>query len=171
MRGYMMKLGWQIHAPSWASGAYGMMNAQPRSSAVWLQVVRDGMNWEASGENSSDWSNYFYVVTWWNQVSENDFHNQVVQDIATSNVPVVAEVNAQMMPNWTNYGGRTNHYITIIGYDDNLGQYYYTDTCAHSTNCGSNYDGLVHTVPQSQMWSAITNIPVNQSTGDGGWVW
>jgi hypothetical protein len=168
-RGYMMKLAWQIKAPTWS--ASGMMNAQPKSSAVWLQVVRDALNWEASGENTSNWTNYIYVVVWYPGQGQTDFHNDVVGDIYTNNVPVVAEVNAQMMPNWTNNGGRTNHYITIIGYDDNAGIYYYTDTCGHSTGCGSKYDGGVRTASQTTVWNAITNIPYNQSTGDGGWIW
>lgn len=171
MRGYMMKLAWQIHAPSWSSGANGMMNAQPRSSAVWLQVVRDGLNWEASGENSSNWSNYFYVVQWWNQATHITLHNDIVSDLYDSNVPVVAEVNAQLMPNWTNLGGFTNHFITIVGYNDNNSTYQYTDTCAKLTGCGSNTTAGVNSATQNQLWNAIINIPVNQGTGDGGWVW
>lgn len=169
MRGYMMDLAWDIHAPTWS--ASGMMNAQSRANAVMLQVVRDGLNWEASGENSSNWQNYFYVVAWWNQYSKTTFHSDVVADIYYSHVPVIAEVNARLMPNWPNTGGLTRHYITIIGYNDSNGTYQYTDTCANITGCGSNKNGGVTSVSQSQMWNAITSVPVDQSTGDGGWVW
>lgn len=169
MRGYMMKLAWRIKAPTWTST--GMMNAQPRSSAVMLQIVRDGLNWEASGENISTWSSYFYIVAWYPSLSESTFHSDVVADTWGSNVPVVAEVNSQLMPNWPHNGELTRHFITIIGYDDVNSRYFYTDTCASSTNCGSLYDGGVSFVSRSTLWTAITNVPYNQSTGDGGWVW
>jgi hypothetical protein len=43
-------------------------------------------------------------------------------------VPVVAEVNALLMPNWPSAPGRVNHFIIIISYDNNAGTYKYTDT-------------------------------------------
>jgi len=52
---------------------------------------------------------------------------------------------------------------------------YYLDTCGQVTGCGSKTNAGVQMVPQSQLWAAITSIPVNKSTaynaGDGGWVW
>lgn len=169
MRGYLAHLAWQIRAPGWVT-TNGMMGVSP-SVGVMLQTERDALNWEASGESSTNWSTYFYVVSWWNQQTETSFHTYVTDDIATSNVPLVVEVNAHLMPNWANNGLHTNHYITIIGYNDNLGKYYYTDTCGSTTHCGSNNDGGIQSAPQTTVWNAITNIPVNQSTGDGGWVW
>lgn len=174
MRGYMTYLAWDTQWPGWPHR--GMMdNSTYPSYGVTLYGMQDGLNWEASGRNTSTWSNYFYAIQWWNSASASTLHSDIVTDIYTSNVPVVAEVNAQLMPNWVNHGGNTHHFITIVGYDNTQGIYYYTDTCAQSTTCGSLHDGTINTVSQSTMWSAITSIPVNQSTapsaGDGGWVW
>src|SRR5260221_14779551 len=73
---------------------------------------------------------------------------------------------------WAPQGKTIIHFITVVGYDDAKGIYYYTDTCGHSTDCGSLSDGGVHTVPQGQLWAAISAVPVNTSTaynaGDGG---
>ena len=102
----------------------------------------------------------------------------MVSDVYSSNVPVVAEVNANMLPNWQRTG-MNRHYITILGYDDNQGIYYYTDTCGKSTHCGDQThgsDGGLHTATQTQMWNAIYNIPPtpvpgDPTQGDGGYIW
>ena len=184
MRGYMTDVAWQIQWPGWAH--VGMMDDHNPSYGTTLYGMQDALNWEASGENTSDWANYFYIITWWNQSSAQQFHTDVQNDVALSYVPVVAEVDALDLPNWkwNNTGvqkpSHVYHYITIIGYDDNAGIYYYTDTCGKSTTCNvsdstASSDGGIQTAPQSVMWQAITAVPVNQSTdpayGDGGWVW
>lgn len=173
-RGYMTYLAWQINIPN--STQIGIMDYQHYPSAgVTLQGMNAALNREASGRNTSTYQNYFYVVAWRDQHdSASTFHNDVVSDIYSSHVPVVAEVNAAMMPNWQEAGLNINHAITIIGYDDTSGYYFYTDTCGHSTQCNQTShgtDGQVKTVSQSILWSAIRNITVNQSTGDGGWIW
>jgi hypothetical protein len=148
------------HDPSWGMTLYG---------------IRDGLNWEASNHDPRTWHTYFYTLVWWNQSSAAQFHQQVQDDIANAHVPVVAEVAARLLPNWAPHGKPINHFITVVGYDDTKGIYYYTDTCGNSTDCGSLSDGGVHTVSQAQLWAAITAIPVNTSTafnaGDGGYVW
>ncbi len=181
MRGYITNVAWHIQWPGWSHP--GMMDDHYQSYGATLYGLQDGMNWEASGENPSDWSNYFYTIVWWNQSNENTFHQDVVNDISVNFVPVVAEVEALDLPNWKWTSNnikpqQEKHFITIIGYDDTVGIYYYTDTCAASTTCnfsGSGKDGTILQASQSQMWQAITDVPVNQSTdpsaGDGGWVW
>lgn len=56
MRGYMVHLAFQIETPTWA--VPGMLPQSYFQSGVkggaTLQVVRDALNWEASGENSSN---------------------------------------------------------------------------------------------------------------------
>ncbi len=147
-----------------------------------LYGMQGALNWEASGENTSTWLNYFYVIVW-NNVPEKStdqatFHSRVVDDIYNSSVPVVAEVNANMLPNWQRTG-MNRHYITILGYDDTQGIYYYTDTCGASTNCNSSghgTDGQLKSVDQTTMWNAIYNIPPtpvpgDPTQGDGGYIW
>lgn len=177
MRGYMTYLAWQTQIPGYSHPGL-MDNSTYKSWGTTLYGMRDGLNWEASG-HASNWLSYFYAIQW-NNTTSDVLLSDVVTDINNSHVPVVAEVDAQQLPNWTNKnnGTTTNHFITIIGYDNNQGIYYYTDTCGKSTNCGDQNkgsDGGVRTVPQWQMWNAITSIPLNTSTapnaGDGGWVW
>ena len=172
-RAYLLYLAWYATAPGWPHP--GMMDTHDPSYGVTLYTMRDALNWEASGEDPSDWVSYFYTLTWWNQSSAETFHTQVRDDIVSAGVPVVAEVSARLLPNWSPTGNAINHFVTIVGYDDTRGVYIYTDTCGHSTGCGSLTDGGAHTVSQAQMWAAITAIPVNTSTaydaGDGGYVW
>ncbi len=175
-RGYMLYLAWQIQPPGWNSS--GMMDtAHYPSFGTTLQSLRDGLNWEISGHDQTNWANQYYTLTWWGNEGSSTptqtpqtLHANVVADVYFNSVPVIAEVNARMLPTWTS-GSRINHFVTIVGYNDSNGTYYYTDTCANSTSCGSLSDGGVHTVSQAQMWNAITNIPVSHSLGDGGWVW
>lgn len=52
-RSFIMHIGWQIKAPSW-SGNPGMMDSTVFPSyGVTQYRVRDALNWEASGQNSS----------------------------------------------------------------------------------------------------------------------
>lgn len=172
-RSYTLHLAWGIRAPGWPRA--GMMDTHNPSFGVTLYGMRDALNWEASGEDAADWRHYFYVNEWWDENTPETLHLEIEADIALSSKPVIAEVDARFLPNWPDPGEQKNHYITIIGYDNATGQYAYTDTCGHSTGCGSRRDGGINYIPYSQLWLAITAIPVNHSTdphaGDGGWVW
>lgn len=180
MRAYMTYLAWQTEWPLDLHA--GMMDHSTYPTlGTSLYGMQNGLNWEASGRNPNDFSNYFYVIQWNGNVSGSNpvpastFLGDIESDTYFNNVPVVAEVNAQMMRNWNNDGGETYHFITIIGYDNNAGKYFYTDTCANSTGCGSKYDGNVQWDYQSDVYNAMINIPENQSSdphhGDGGYVW
>lgn len=155
------------------------------SNGVTQYDVVDALNWEASGENVNGWQNYFYTIQWDDPgVTAAMLNSDIVSDIGSNGVPVQAEVNLQLLKNGTGQG-LTKHQIAIIGYDNNAGTYTYVDTCAYTTHCNSsstnqtynpvNGDNRVFTVPQAQMWLAITNITPNKSPlpqyGDGGWVW
>ncbi len=172
-RAYLLSLAWEALIPGWPHA--GLMDTHDPSFGVTLYGMRDGLNWEASNHDTGAWHTYFYTLVWWNQSSAGQFHLQVQDDIANAHVPVVAEVRARLLPNWAPQGNTINHFITVVGYDDIKGIYYYTDTCGHSTGCGSLYDAGVQTVPQAQLWAAISAIPVNTGTdstaGDGGYVW
>ena len=180
-RAYMTQLAWQIQWPGWLHPGMQDQTIYP-SAGTTLYGMQGGLNWEASGENPNTWLNYFYVIVWNNaqeQPSDQaNFHSRVVSDIASSSVPVVAEVNANMLPNWQRTG-MNRHYITILGYDDTAGTYTYTDTCGKSTNCGDQThgsDGGLHTADQTTLWKAIQNIPPtpfpnDPAQGDGGYIW
>jgi hypothetical protein len=183
-RSYMMYLAWLSDpAGEWAPGYTGVMSSTSYPSiGAYLQWQRDVANWEASGENPSTWSNFFYTINWHYDSQNNktggqqaDLLTDVENDLWYSHVPVMAEVNAELMPNWTNNNGRINHAITIIGYDNSQSIYYYTDTFGsgngRGTGCGANYQQRVYTIDQYKMWAAIDSVPVNPSTGDGGWIW
>lgn len=178
MRAYMAYLAWQIGWPSNANpnlGHRGMMDdSWYPSYGTTLYGMVDALNWEETNQTTL---NGFYALQWYTSASQSVLDDDVVSDTYGSGVPVVAEVDADYLPNWYD-PGTVYHFITIIGYDNNAGIYYYTDTCGRSTNCNwTKYatDGAVHTIPQSQMWQAITAVTLNKGTepweGDGGWVW
>jgi hypothetical protein len=171
-RAYIAYLAWRAQVPGLPHA--GMMDTHNPSVGVTLYAMRDALNWEASG-HAAAWRSYFYTITAWNQSSATDFHHKVADDIATTHVPVVAEVDTTLLPNWSPQLGHIKHFITVVGYDDTTGVYYYTDSCGKSTGCGSNSDGGLLSIPQAQLWQAITAVPVNTShsydAGDGGYVW
>lgn len=169
LRGYTVDLAWNIKAPNWSTA--GLMQG---GTGTGTAEMVDGLNWEASGENTSTWQNYYYTeVAHGNSTS---FHNDVVFDIGTNSVPVVPVLNANAgLPNWDPNGGPTGHYITIVGYNDTTGEYAYLDTCGWSTDCNpwgsgnpsdpsSNWDGGVHVTSQSNVWNAVNNW-------GGYWTW
>ncbi len=165
-RGYMVRLAWKI-SPLNANGSrawtYDGLMQHSNSTLDWRMA--EGLNWEISGHNQSSWRNYFYVVAPSSQGS-NYLHSDIVSDIAVSHVPVVVLLNARAgLPNWPS-GGMTQHYITIIGYNDDAGQYAYVDTCGKSTGCNSyslNLDGHVQVLNQSSLWNAVASY--------GDWIW
>lgn len=180
-RAYMMYLAWLSNpGGEWGTGvSTGVMDSNNYPSlGAWLQWMQDVLNWEASGHNSSDWTTFFYTVVWHYDSQKNttggtqaDLLSDVESYVGVSHVPVVAEVNAQMLTNWTNRNGRTNHAIAIIGYNNNTGMYTYVDTCGSKTGCGANSQQTTYTISQYGMWAAIDNVPYNPPTGDGGWIW
>jgi hypothetical protein len=147
-RGYMAELAWKIN-PGNQGGNLGLMQG---GTGTTDGRMRDGLNWEASGENLSDWKNYFYAIA---SGSAGVMHTDIESDIGSSNVPVVILANAALLPNWPSGTSSTNHYITIVGYNNNTGQYAYTDTCSHSTACGSKNDGGVNLASQSAIGNAM----------------
>ena len=172
-RAYTMELAWYVQPPTWQR--VGMMDAHNPSYGVTLYGMRDGLNWEASAHDTRGWQQYFYSIRWWNAATPATLLADVESDVGLSGKPVVAEVNAQFLPNWPALDRKKNHFITIVGYDNTTRQYTYTDTCGHSTGCGSNTDAGSHQISYAMLWQAITSLPVNQSddphAGDGGWVW
>jgi hypothetical protein len=172
-RSYTLHLAWEIRPPG--SSQAGIMDRHNPSYGVTLYGMRDALNWEASAENAGSWQRYFYTNEWWDENTPGTLHVQIETDIALSGKPIIAEVDARYLTNWPDPGEQKNHYITILGYDNATGTYAYTDTCGHTTGCGSKKDGGVNYIPYSQLWQAITAIPVNRSAdphaGDGGWIW
>jgi hypothetical protein len=172
-RAYVAYLAWQAALPG--APHPGMMDTHDPSTGVTLYGMRDALNWEASGQDTALWRTYFYTITWSDQSSADDFHHKVRDDLTNTHVPVVAEVSARLLPNWSPKGNTIYHFITIVGYDDAAGIYYYTDSCGASTGCGALSDGGLLKVSQAQLWAAITAVQVNTSdafdAGDGGFVW
>ena len=179
MRGYLAYLAWQMEAQGWTQP--GILE-QYAPGGTRLQEEEEALNWEETGHQTNT---AFYVVEWhWDKTynpnggTQTIFHQDVVDDIYYNLAPVVVEVNAQLLPNWPDNGSQTLHYITVLGYSDNFlnkdgsyGEYYYTDTCANLTHCGSNSTGSVLTASYNKMWTAIMGAPYSPSTGDGGWIW
>lgn len=179
MRGYMVHMAFQIEPPTWATP--GMLPQSYFQSGelggATLQVVRDTLNWEASG-HSSVWASYFYINTWNSSftsesAAESSLHTAIVNDLYYNNVPVIVELKAGYLPNWSS-SNMVYHFVTIVGYNDSTGQYTHVDTCKHFTGC--NGTGGVdtpdfHPVGQHQLALGVYSISTNTTTGDGGWVW
>lgn len=184
LRGYMIQLADQTKAPTWVRA--GMLNQSWYQSnekgGVTLQVVRDALNWEASNHGAAgNWSNYFYITDWNSSFyGAKDYpnnlydtlHQDIVDDLYFSHVPVLVELPADTLPNWTN-GNPVNHMVAIVGYNDTTNQYVYIDTCKAYTNCNSGEIDQPddHKVDELHLSQGVASIGTNQTTGDGGWVW
>ena len=168
-RSYEMYLAMQVLPPSFATPGLPTFYAYPQAGTT-LPDLRDTLNWEASGHNSSTWSTYFYALQPDDStLTPSVLHADVTWDIATSHAPIVPDVNAPDLPNWSTWkanhpGHKLIHNVTIIGYDDLSGNYYYTDTCGKQ--CGSNNDAGINTVSQATMYQAIMD-----AGAQGGYAW
>lgn len=106
-RGYMLHLAYEIHPPTWPRAGINMQQADWTSSTpprdagtgATLSIERDGLNWEASGENSSNWSNYFYATVYTDN-NQATLHSDIVEDINVDSRPVVLLVNTNGLQNW-----------------------------------------------------------------------
>jgi hypothetical protein len=172
MRGYMLHLAYEIQPPTWPRAGLNMQQAdwdtQPlhRGKGATLSVMKDALNWEASGEGSlGTWSTYFYYTVFSNFSNGGNggvLHDDVFNDIVLSNEPVVLLVNTNGLQNW-GFSSGVWHFITIIGYNDDYQGgpvYMYTDSCASVTGCGSNTNGQVQIGKQSDLYN-----------NSSGWDW
>jgi hypothetical protein len=167
-RSYEMYLADQVWVPGWGTPGMVTFGNYP-SAGTNLGDITSTLNWEASG-HSSNWQNYFYVTqpNWtynsstgqWVAISKATLNNEIVSDINLG-YAVVVEVNTTNLPNWNKNG--IIHAITIVGYDNANGDYWYTDTCG--TACGSMYNGGVNLINQStpdqygnDLYDAILNV-------------
>ncbi|HEX9039020.1 MAG TPA: hypothetical protein VF808_18705 [Ktedonobacterales bacterium] len=182
MRAYMLRLAYQARVPDWSQrGMLPQSYAQSRQlGGATLQVVRDILNWEASGENLRDWSDYFYHIQWNSAFYDQRryplnlyeaLHTDIVTDLTRYHTPVIVEITAGYLPNWRD-ANPVNHFVAVTGYDDTAGTYTYLDTCKEFTGCntgGSDAPGL-HTADQLQFSAGVARIATNGASGDGGWV-
>jgi hypothetical protein len=173
----MMYIAWQSYPPSYynageetyltysKTGNEGPPNYQDDAYTAIPDLVND-LNWEASGENRSDWSNYFYTEV--NPgLSLSTLITDVQDDDYLSQVPPVVSVNDGDLPDWqgSHYAGGS-HFVAIIGYDQNTDMFTYIETCANSP-AGCETSGIGHyTVSESTMLNAI-----NDDNDNGGLVW
>ena len=126
--------------------------------------VRDALNWEASGRNTSTWSNYFYLAVTPGNLSASQLHTYVKSDLYNSQVPLIVSVNENVLPDWSGSSG--SHLIAITGYDDNAGTYTYSETCDR-TGVACNTQVVGHyNIGQQLLYSGIQN-----DNGNGGIVW
>jgi hypothetical protein len=130
-RSYEMYLADQVQVPGWSTP--GMVTFYGYNSAgTFLADMTNTLNWEASGHSTTNWQNFFYLTVYKANLSAATLNTDIMLDINAGR-PVVAAVNTLYLPNWEH---GVAHMITIIGFNNNTGQYVYTDTCG--TACGSD---------------------------------
>lgn len=175
-RSYEMYLADQVLVPGWSTPGMVTFSSYPHAG-TYLADMTNTLNWEASGHSSS-WQNYFYlsVPNWYKdssgnytiKVSQSTVNSDIVADINGGH-PVVVEVNTTNLPNWNKNG--ILHFITIVGYDQTTGIYWYTDTCG--TACGSMYNGgvnIINQVTPDQYGNDLYDAIINVGPG-GGFSW
>ena len=165
-RGFVMYMATKSKPPVWQATGIAIW-ADDLGSAYYptrgapLAEIQTGLNWEASGRNSSSWLNTYYgTVNSWDPTLARDLQAAVMLDVGRDGVPVVAAVDTFDLPNWQSGSStpHTRHAISIVGYDNaaNPPTYSYIDTCGRLCNPrGGNKNGQVHVIAQSKMVAAL----------------
>jgi hypothetical protein len=134
----------------------GLMNWDARPPSTDVPNLIDAVNWEASGRTRL---NYFYVAVPASKLTPQDLLAHVHTDISMG-VPVVVAArtsnNQVSLPFWRVKPTKSavNHFITIVGYDDNAGTYTVIDTCGVSCSDSNTRSG-VSTVSQATLYALI----------------
>jgi hypothetical protein len=149
-RPYIMYMAEYVKPPSF--GVRGMVSFRTYPDAgTNMASMRDALNWEASGRDTSVWSNYFYANRPYT-TSKAQMISDVKNDVYNAGIGVVAAVLTSDLPNWPSTSN-VDHSIAIIGYDDGAQVFYYVDTCG--ILCGAKTNGGVKTISYTQMWTAM----------------
>jgi hypothetical protein len=124
--------------------------------ATYVENLVDALNWEASGRTRL---NYFYVSVPASSLTASALLDHVHTDIGMG-LPVAVATRTSdgihSLPAWRLKSRRSagNHFITIVGYDDNAGTYTVIDTCGLTCN-DRNVRGGVETMTQQAVYALI----------------
>lgn len=161
-RSYIFWLGVEVKPPSFGSYGEFAYGTYPNGT-TYTTDLRDTLNWEASRESTSSWSNYYYAIVWASNLSQSALMSDAQWDIGYDGHAVVVAVNTAYLPSWAGKNKALSHYVAITGYNTSNNTLTYIDTCG--TGCGSNGNG-VYTISLSQLYNGIEN-----NFGNGSLVW
>jgi hypothetical protein len=161
-RAYIYWLGMEVKPPSFGSYGEFAYGTYP-SGTTYTTDLRDTLNWEASRENTGNWSNYYYGIVWASNLSQSSLMADVESDVGVDHKADVVDVNTAYLPSWAGTGKSLSHYVAITGYNAGNNTLTYIDTCG--TGCGSKGNG-VYTVSLSSLYNGIEN-----NFGNGSIVW
>ena len=165
-RGFVMYMATRSQPPTWnATGitvwADSSGHAYYPTRGASLNGIQAGLNWEASGHDTTDWVDAWYgTVNSYDPTLARDLQAAVMLDVGRDGVPVVAAIDTYDLPNWRDGAStpHTRHAVSIVGYDNTASPptYTYIDTCGRACNPrGGNKNGQIHVIAQSAMVAAI----------------
>lgn len=165
---YIMYLATEVNLPASAAGPaqYGEIRFNGATSlGTDSEDLANVLN-EVAGES-------FYVRQLIGPSDAGLVHQDIVSDLTNTSdtntfgrgIPPIVEVQAQDLPDW--HGGRTNHFVAIVGYDDSTSQYSYIETCG--TACGGT-PGL-HQISQARLFQAILDTTEGPLGDDRALIW
>lgn len=163
----VMYLAYVINPPNSGWTSPGVMTYETYPNAYTANTdLLIGMQYEASGE-SSDWQGYYYVLVGPGSISASTLLSDVEYDTYSYGVPLVVGVNDSYLPDWqnSNYKG-SSHDIAILGYNNSNSTYTYYETCGPGAAACETSGYGIHTISQSQLYSAIEN-----DNGNGAEIW
>jgi hypothetical protein len=164
-RSFMFYLATQVAVPGWPSPGEMSYGAYPDAGTA-TSDVRDVLNWEASGHNTSTWRGFYYGVADASTLNASTLNQHVVSDVGQDGRPVVAALDAYYLKEWAG-GYHTSHLVAVIGYDNTKHTYTYVETCGR--DCHTSSSG-VETMTQDAFLNAIEqDLPHNKVSG--GLVW
>jgi hypothetical protein len=164
-RAYMLYMAEAVKPPSFDRPGIDNFDTYPTLGGA-PQSVRDALNWELSSHNKGGhWATYFYFIQENSgpAFSPNRMNADIVADIAGSGAAVIANVDADYLPNWPDLAKPLHHAIVIIGYDNDADTYTYLDTCGRL--CGSKTDGGTHVISQAKLFKAVQMVGRVDSDG------
>jgi len=120
---------------------------------TYVENLVDGINWEASGRSTLA---YFYTIVHTSELTAAAMLDHIHADI-NMGVPVVIAARTtdgtNHLPYW-NTSRRSNHFVTVVGYDDKAGTYAVMDTCGLTCNSRHVRSGLAN-MSQSALWALV----------------
>jgi len=161
-RAFIFWLGDEVKPPSFGSYGEFAYGTYP-GGTTYTTDLRDTLNWEASRESSSSWSNYYYGIVWASNLTQSDLMSDIESDVGIDGHADVVDVNTAYLPSWAGKNKSLSHYVAVTGYNSSNNTLTYVDTCG--TGCGSDGNG-VYTISLSSLYNGIEN-----NNGNGSIVW
>lgn len=151
-RNYEMYMAEQVQPPSFSTPGIDYFNSYPTTGGA-ESDVRKAVNWEASNHTSESGWYIFHSGAGTLTDLENAVRADVIDGGAPTLVTLHTDTNGYHLPNWSH---DALHAISIVGYNDQSGQFTYIDTLGRTGNMSSgNRNGGTYNVAYNTLYQLV----------------